>query len=426
MNTRTNISGEKTRRGKWLRFNPLASLDSTTLARHLDAFEAGHLREAANIWEHLEQRDDLLRSVVAKRKKSAGRQGWVVAPLPGLSPEDLAEARRHVAALEFFYQNLECEHAVDTNERGGFKLLARQMMDAVGKRFAVHEIVWRALEGRSGNAVESGEFRLSATFRFVPLTFFENTTGKLRFLENEAATEGRELEEGAWMVTVGDGLMAASSMAWMIKHMTLNDWIQYSQKNGFPGLRGSTSAVRDSAEWIALEKSIDQLLSTGSTVHAASDQIQVTDLGGGRNVPFPQLVERMDRMIAVLWRGADLSTISRDRGYGASLQEKETCALEEDDAEMLSETLNRYVDAWVIRYLFGKQVKPLAQVKVLVTPRECTDTDLQVDAFLLKHGAPLALEETMARYGRRKAQPGEAVLATNVNSGAEKPSANAE
>ena len=41
---------------------------------------------------HLEQRDDLLRSVISKRKKSVGRQGWTVLPLSGLSREQEAQS----------------------------------------------------------------------------------------------------------------------------------------------------------------------------------------------------------------------------------------------------------------------------------------------------------------------------------------------
>jgi hypothetical protein len=145
----------------------------------------------------------------------------------------------------------------------------------------------------------------------------------------------------------------------------------------------------------------------------------VVDLLAGGNMPFPKLVERMDRMMATLWRGADLSTLSRDRGYGASLQEKETCALEEDDAEMLTETLNRYVDEWVIKYVFGDKVRPLAQVKVLVSPRECTAADLQVDEFLLRHGAPLGIEATMNRYGRALPKAGEKVFLRSISGSSE-------
>jgi len=323
-------------------------------------------------------------------------------PRPKTSaPRDQLQA--HIAALEFFYNNLECEHAIDTSEKGGFKLLARQMMDAVGKKFAVHEILWQ----RSG---DTDRRFVTAKFRFVPLAFFENITGRLRFLENESSTTGRELAPSAWMVTAGDGLMIASSTAWMFKHLSLDDWLKCSQKNGTPGLRAVSSAARDSAEWNALEQTLTELLEGKPIIHGTSDDVQALDLLPGGTLPFPQLVERVDRLLAALWRGADLSTISRDRGYGASLQEKETCALEEDDAEMLSETLNRYVDEWVIRYVFGEGVKPLAQVKVLGAPRECTTAEIQIDQFLLRSGAPLSIQETMTRYGRALPKPGEPIL----------------
>lgn len=437
MNTNNLMTSRQALRAKKWRFNPLTHLQADTLSRHLDAFEGGHLREAASIWDALEQRDDLLRAVISKRKKSVARHGWTVLPKADLDPSEKTAARDHARALEYFYNHLECEHAVDTAERGGFKLLARQMMDAVGKRFAVHEIIWKAPGEGEGDAPDAGRSRMnnapdatapteggthrnfvSAKFRFVPLGFFENTTGRLRFLENESAQEGRDLEPGAWMVTVGDGLMIASSTAWMFKHLSLDDWLQCSQRNGTPALRGISSAARDSAEWNALEGAIEDLLEGQSIVHSTADDVDVLNLMGGTAIPFPELVERIDRMLAALWRGADLSTISRERGYGASLQEKETCALEEDDAEMLTETLHRYVDEWVIRHVFGEGVRPLAQIRVLVSPRECTTGDLQIDEFLLKHGAPLSLQETMSRYGRALPEASERVLGGQREEGA--------
>src|SRR5688500_16472209 len=160
---------------KW-RFNPLINLEPASLARHLNAFEAGYLRESANIWEALEQRDDLLRTVISKRKKSVARHGWTVLPKENLTDSEKAAAEQQVAALNFFYTHLECEHAVDSAERGGFKLLTRQMMDAVGKRFAVHEIIWKEC-GDSAASATNRNFPnfVSAKFRFVPLSFFENT-----------------------------------------------------------------------------------------------------------------------------------------------------------------------------------------------------------------------------------------------------------
>src|SRR5688572_21464682 len=400
MNLNTHINSNRLRRALRWRFNPIRNLTVDTLAAQLDAFDAGYLREAAETWEIIERRDDILRSVVPKRKKALARHGWVVLPARELQAHEEAESKRHIAALEYFYRNLECSNAVDSNERGGFSLLVRQMMDAVGKRYAVHEIIWRP----------KADGTLTASLRFVPLSFFENTTGQLRFLENETAMQGTPLKDGEWMVTVGDGLMVASSIAWMFKNLSLNDWSLYSEHNGSPGLRATTSAVRDSAEWKAVEAAVADIYNGLPVVTNTGEDIKVVDLAVGGNIPFPALVERMDRVMAAMWRGADLSTLSRDRGYGASLQEKEACVLEEDDAEMISETLRRYVDRWVIRYLFGENVEPLARVKLLVAGRECTVDDVQIDQFLLKHGAPLSVASVMERYGRAMPQPGEPLL----------------
>jgi hypothetical protein len=142
----------------------------------------------------------------------------------------------------------------------------------------------------------------------------------------------------------------------------------------------------------------------------------------GGNIPFPSLIERMDRVIAAMWRGADLSTLSRDRGYGASLQEKEASLLEEDDGTLISETLNRNLDRWVIKYLFGADVEPLARVKVLVAGRESTADDVRIDEFLLNHGAPLSVASVMERYGRAMARPGEPLLSTPATEHASKAS----
>jgi hypothetical protein len=169
-----------------------------------------------------------------------------------------------------------------------------------------------------------------------------------------------------WMVTVGDGLMVASSIAWMFKNLSLNDWSLYSEHNGSPGLRATTSAARDSDEWKAVEAAVADIYNGLPVVTNTGDEIKVVDLAVGGNIPFPSLIERMDRVIAAMWRGADLSTLSRDRGYGASLQEKESCVARRRRRPLISETLNRRSDRWVIKYLFGADVEPLARVKVLV------------------------------------------------------------
>ena len=178
MNTQSNIPRVRLKRARQTRYNPLSNAIRSSSFCTLNSKICTSI--PVNIWDSLEQRDDLVRAVASKRKKAVGRQGWTVLiheSLPADRRADLsrqsfgasAEAQAHADALEHFYQNLRCESALGRSERGGLarkgssrlsvlssKLLCRQMMDSIGKRqtakrfvkpvvqiSAVHEIVWR-------------------------------------------------------------------------------------------------------------------------------------------------------------------------------------------------------------------------------------------------------------------------------------------
>jgi phage gp29-like protein len=241
MNTQTHVGRERVAETTRNRFNPIRNLVPERLAATLEDFRRGHLRGAALLWDAIERRDPMLASVVNKRKKAAGRCQWDI-----LTVDDSPDSRTQRDALRGFYDRIEATDATDENHRGGVSLLVRQMMDAIGKRYAVHEIVWRPSE----------QGRLGAQFRFVPLWFFEATTGRLRFLQREFAVDGVELEPDGWLVTTGDGLMEASSVAYLYKHLPLKDWLGYSEKFGFPGILGRTDAVAGSEQWRAMEEAV--------------------------------------------------------------------------------------------------------------------------------------------------------------------------
>ncbi|MEW6306191.1 MAG: DUF935 family protein, partial [Verrucomicrobiota bacterium] len=236
------------------------------------------------------------------------------------------------------------------------------------------------------------------------------TTGRLRFIESEGAIEGRDLEEGGWLVTVGDGVMFACAVAYMFKLLPIRDWLRYCERHGMPGLRGVTNAPRGSKEWQAMADALEEFNADFAAVMNENERIERIDVTSSGELPHPQIVERMDRALAALWRGADLSTISKGDGLGASLQGDESLLLEQDDAELISETLNLQVDTWVIRHLFGDDVKPLAYVRLLTEQPRNIEQDLKVDEFLVRHGVPLGVANALERYGRSAAKEGEGVL----------------
>jgi phage gp29-like protein len=359
----------------------------------LDEFTRGYLRTAALAWESIEQRDDVVKGVSLKRKKSVARLNWEI-----LTLDQSDEAILQKDALEYFYGNLHVTGAYDKNEYGGFGLLVKQMMDAVGKKYAVHEMIFETNDLFHSNAIPTPFPKLTATFRFVPLWFFENTSGQLRFLENDYALEGVPLERGSWLVTVGDGLMEATAIAYLFKHLPLRDWLVYCERNGMPGVKGVTDAVPGSPQWNAARDAVEDFGAEFSALMSQGTTIEAIDLSTKGDLPYPGLVDRMDRAISALWRGSDLSTFSRSSAVGASLQADETTILLEDDANMISETLNEQVDRLVIRYLFG-DVYPKAYVRLITATSNNGKDEIAIYRTLYEMGVPLAVEDIREKFG---------------------------
>lgn len=378
------------------RFNPIQGLTPGVLVDRLERWQAGYLRDFALTAETIEERDYIIKAVASKRKKAVARLGWDI-----LTTEDSPAAQEQQAALEYFYNNAVATNAFDADESGGIKLIIRQMMDAVGKGYAVHEIIWRP----------TGNGQISAEFRFVPLYLFENTTGRLRFLRQDFDTQGEELEADGWMVTKGDCLMIASAIAYLFKQLPMKDWLIWSEKFGMPIIRGVSQAARGSQEWNDMVQAVRSFAADFAIVTSPGESIELTAAGDAGALPYPALVERMDRMLATLWCGGDLSTLSSgQQAVGGSLQGNESSMMREDDAEIITETLQAHVDRAVIRFLFGKDATPLAYFQLHAARTPATASDISIDQFLLRCGAKLSLKGTMERYGRPMPKDGEAVL----------------
>lgn len=382
---------------KRMRFNPIRGLTPDLLSQHLDWWYIGFLRYSALDWEYMENRHPVIKADAPKRKKAVSRHGWEILTNPNADKE---QAEAHKQALEYFYGHLQATHAVDQNELGGVSLLIRQMMDSVGKRFAVHEIVWRpSPEG------------ITAQFRFVPLWFFENTTGQLRWLKDPFnPLVGQDLEPAEWMVTCGDGIMEACSILYMYGFiLAFRDMIALSERFGMPIPLAKTDAPIGSEAWEAAKDAVGNLMNEFSAVVGMNTVIELlkAEVGAGQ-LPMPWIIERCDQYISALWRGADLATLSKGghagggKQIGASVQKDEGGILEGDDAVVISETLNENIDRYVIEYTFGEGVEPLAYFKVRRPEQKDAKLDLEIDDWMVAHGLPLGVDATLERYGREK------------------------
>ncbi len=371
--------------------NPLPYLKPDMLSRALEAFEHGRIREAVLLWEKMAERDDMLSNVKPKREKDVSQLDMQVVVEEDSGPDGQA----HQAVLQKFWKSCRAVNAYDRNERGGFRRLVKQMMTAVSYRYAAHHIIWEPKA--------NGELR--ATFEFVPLWLFENTTGKLRYLANMTSLSGEMLDDSEWMVTTGDGLMISCSIGYLAKRAAFNDWLIFSEKFSVPGVLGRTSAAAGTPEANAMAAATQAfghdwcaVITGDDGTHAEPIKI-IQAAGNPSGMPMPAVIEAVNRRMASVYRGADLSSMSSGpsgEGSGASLQEKETDILRRDDAETIAETLAE-VSRMVIEWHFGNGVEPLARVELIVPVQEDATSVVNAATQLADRGAKVSASSLMDR-----------------------------
>lgn len=397
MKRQTVITPERVESEIRMRSNSLTNLTPQALSSMLDSFGRGYLQQASRTWQTMEEKDDILSTVLPKRKDDVSLLEWEILPEEGADP---AMVERHTKALNYFYGHLTATHALEGNLRGGLSKFVEHMMDAVAKRYSVHELIFQPVQ-------VNGEWMLTAEMKFVPLWFFESLSGQLRFLPQPMVMFGVPMAADEWFVHMGRGLMVAASIAYLFKVYPLRDLLIYCQRYGLPAVIGKTKAKPGSPEWEAMKAAVAAIASGFQGVCNDSDVIEIVTLAVTGNLPQSQLVERMDRALTRLVRGADLATMSAADHAGASLQGDETDAIQVADARAVSEAMWN-LDRQVTLYLFGEE--PCVYFQLQVQEKQNVDRDLKVDTFILESGGELPLEETYARYGRRKPKAGEAVL----------------
>ena len=383
------LGSEHVRLEQMTKFNALYGCDPDKIVAAVTQFNAGTIAPLARIIEAFEQNDDKMKICSMKMKASAARCDYSIRLKEGY--EDDARAKAHMETLKRFWSTIRVTNRFKMNETGGIRLLKKHMMDAQSFGYAVHEIIWKPLS--------NGE--LSAEFVKLPLWHFENHTGSLRFLKRAHDYEGELMREGEWLVTSGDGVGIAASICAMAKHLSFQDWLLFSERSGMPIIHGATTAAFGSDQWNNLKAALRSIGRDCRIQTDAETKIELVGSASATNIPYPALVDWADRAIAGLYRGADLSTISKGDGTGASLQGDESAMLEQDACALMGETLHEQIDRFVIRYVYGEE--PLAYISIDPVEKPDVDTDIKVDNHLAGLGVKLSKKEALQRYGRAEA-----------------------
>lgn len=384
----SHIGAERVRRDIEGRFNPIRRLEPENLSRWIDEFGAGNLRPLGRLLYDLSDRDDTWKAAMRKTIRSVSRCKWEIRIKEGF--ENDPDAQHQVDVLLDFYSNLTASDLLRQSRVGGMAALIRQMMLAERDYYSVHEMLWR---------VDNGKLRLRAMW--VPIWMFEGRSGHIRFLPTEFGIEGEPLVPGEWMVHCGDGLGVACAICAAYKRLSLADWLSYGEHNATPGLHTKTQARVGSAEWQKAVEATRAFAKEWAIVTGTDVELNKIDLGASGSLPYQPMIERMDRAISALWRGADLSTLSANT-QGASLQGEEMDMLEQSCAEDITETIRANIDAFVLGYYFGFSVEKKAQFELIPVSRPNVDQEIKINEHLTRHGAKISIADEVSRFGRRQ------------------------
>ena len=383
-----------------MRFNAIKGLTFERLVGYLEQWQLGFFRMAGITWDVMPRRDYALRTEVSKRRKAAARHGWQIMLEKDIPAKDEAFAEEQKRFLQKFYGLVQTTAAIDPDQRGGMRLLAYQMLDAVGVYYSAHEIIWQPL----------ADGDLTAKFIHVPVWWLEGTHGKLRFLQSEFQVYGAEMNPGEWLITTGDGLMEASSIVYMFKNLPLRSWLQLLDRLGAGALVGKTPAQFNSPEWNNFTEALQQFAEEWAGAFSANTDISFLE---SKNVvgegPFNAIIQEMNKAITVMWRGTELASRTAKDSVGAGVQQDESEIFETDDPLILEEALKDQVGAYALAWKYGPEAPRYAYLSFSGPPESNVQDDIAVDTFLSQFGV-LGKESTLKRYNRPAPAEGEEIL----------------
>jgi len=384
-----------------LRYSPLPNLSVEWVSSNLNAFRIGEMRVVGKIWEVMMERDGDLAVNADKRASELAGLDWQVVS------DGSPEGDRHAEALTYFYRHLRTTRALDQDTSGGVKELLYQMASAHSYYYSAHEILLR-IDNAAAREV-------TAEFRQTPIWFFESRRGYLGYLKHIFDVYGQPCLQGEWLTVVGMGWMRSLSLAYVVKTLSLRDWLLFSQRYGSGFLEGVTGAQKGDAAWEEATEALQKMANDGVVLHSQGVTMKFLETSAKPALPFEPLVEQVNRLYAKCYRGVDLATSSRaaEAGggrhvVGASLQKEEAGIFRARDAAWATDYLNDRVDRPIIRYLFDQE--PRAWMAIMPPPDDNATEDLLSVQTLVPMGLRIGLKEAYQRFRWKTPAGGETCL----------------
>jgi phage gp29-like protein len=323
--------------------------------------------------EEMEERDLHYACELGKRKLAVARLPITVeAATDEKKDVDLADAVREMV------------------KKAGFRWMLKDLLDALGKGFAVVEIIW---DRGSLWMPKKYEHRDPHWFRWD-----RDTLKQLRLLDTENMADGIELAPYKFMIhtpriksglPIRSGFARLSAWAYMCKGYTVKDWLAFAEVFGMPLRMGKYRPGADKADIDILKMAVANLGTDAAAVFPEGMEIELVEATkSGSSDFFERLAQFLDNQVTKGILGQTATTQGTPGKLGNEEAQQEVRRdIRDDDAEQLEETIQRDLVMPFVDLNFGPQ-ENYPQIQLRAAEKE----DIAALADSLAKLVPLGLE----------------------------------
>ena len=366
---------------------PSVGLTPPRLAEIFRDADQGDCRRQMELFEEMEEKDAHLAAILQTRKLAVLGKDYEVLPY-ARTPDD---ERIALAVGEMVYAIPDLE--------GAFL----DLLDAIGKGFALGEILWEV----AGGAAQVAALRWISQKK---VTFGEDLAPRL--LTAEAPWQGAE--PPPWKVIYHRykarsghasraGVLRVVGWMYLLKNYALKDWAAFNEVFGMPLRLGKYDASASPADREALVRAIRNLGSDAAGVISKATEIEFIEAASraGNNNPYQAMAEFCNREMSKAVLGQTLTTDAAG-ATGTYATARVHAMVRQDlvqaDAQALGATLREQLLRPLVGFNFGWD-KPVPWFRFKYEEGEDLKALSEVYRNLAGLGLPLSREHLAERFG---------------------------
>lgn len=319
---------------------PSNGLTPVKLAEILREADAGDVLRQMELFEEMEEKDPHLFSQLQTRKNAVTGLDFEIIPFSD-DPRD-----KEIAAF--------IEEQLGSIE--GFEDIENDLLDAIGKGFAVSEIMWGYDEGH----VVVTQIKSRHQKRF----FWDGLDDSFK-VRTQEHTEGLPLPANKFIVhkykarsghTSRAGILRVVAWMYLFKNYDLKDWVSFAEVYGLPLRLGKYAPGASEADKLALMQALIQIGADAAGIIPDGTTIDfITTEKTGSTDLYERLARYCDEQISKAILG---QTLTSDSGGGSYAQSKTHNEVRHDlivaDCKALASTLRRDLIRPLCIFNFGE------------------------------------------------------------------------